>query len=67
MHNLRAAALLGCGRAPYRRDRHFRRLDNSPWRRVQLAEGYRVLNDEVTFEAGRETGEFYGRLLGHGV
>ncbi len=39
------------------------------WRRVQRAEGYRavVLNGEVTFEDGRETGALPGRLLRHGV
>ena len=38
------------------------------WRRVQRAEGYRavVLNGEITFEDGRETGALSGRLLRHG-
>ena len=39
------------------------------WRRVQRAEGYKavVLNGEVTFEDGRETGALPGRLLRHGL
>jgi len=37
------------------------------WRRVQRAEGYRVvvLKGEITFEDGRETGSLSGRLLRH--
>jgi N-acyl-D-aspartate/D-glutamate deacylase len=39
------------------------------WRRVQRAEGYRavVLNGEITFEDGRETGALSGPLLRQGV
>ena len=39
------------------------------WRRVQRAEGYKavVLNGEITFEDGRETGALPGRLLRHGL
>ena len=38
------------------------------WRRVQRAEGYRwtLVNGEVTFENGQETGATPGRLLRHG-
>ncbi len=39
------------------------------WRRIQHAEGYRfiLVNGEVTFEDGKETGATPGRLLRHGV
>jgi N-acyl-D-aspartate/D-glutamate deacylase len=38
------------------------------WRRVQRAEGYRwiMVNGDVTFEDGKETGATPGRLLRHG-
>ena len=38
------------------------------WRRIQRAEGYRwiLVNGEVTFEDGRETGATPGKLLRHG-
>ena len=38
------------------------------WRRVQRAEGYRAIlvNGEVTFEDGNETGATSGQLLRHG-
>ena len=38
------------------------------WRRIQRPDGYRwiLVNGEVTFEDGRETGATPGKLLRHG-
>ena len=43
-------------------------LPGGEWRRVQYAEGYRwtVVNGEVTFEDGKETGALPGKFLRHG-
>ena len=43
-------------------------LPGGDWRRVQRAKGYRwtLVNGEVTFEDGVETGAFPGKLLRHG-
>ena len=43
-------------------------LPGGDWRRVQKAEGYRwiVVNGQVTFEDGKETGELPGKVLRHG-
>ncbi len=43
-------------------------LPGGDWRRVQRAEGYRwiLVNGEVTFENGKETGSLPGKVLLHG-